>query len=216
MQVPKPKVERTSSGIKFLRMSLEEYMVWQLHQERKYEFHNGVVVLAMAGSKDRRHQTVGTNLIMFAGGKLPDRCDYHSSDQALYVHETERMFFPDGAITCGEIEEFTTDTGLNAITNPIVLFEVLSDTSEGYDRGEKMRNYTRLPSLRHLVFVTRNHAIIDVVTRTDAGDWKIDSVSGLDATLDLPAVGLSVPLREVYRKVTLDPDLPDLRGVDEG
>ena len=192
------------------RMTYEEYAVWQLNEPQKHELHGGQVVM-MAGSGDPRHGRVGSNFLLAAGRRLPDRCQIWTPDMAVRVPARQHGLFPDGFITCGEVEYETTPGGIVAVKNPLVVLEVPSDSSEIHDRETKPTFYQQTPSLRHLLIASRQRPVVIVISRDEPGDdrWGIEFVRGLDAAVELPAVGITLPLTELYRDVSLDADEAD-------
>jgi Uma2 family endonuclease len=130
-------------------------------------------------------------------------CRAYSSDLRVYLPDGCYVH-PDASVVCGPIVPPMHD-GLG-VTNPSVLVEVLSPSTEGYDRGEKFERAQGIPSLQHYVLVSQRKARVDVYTRT--GDaWTLRAY-GPDDALRLEALGVSVPVRSIYEGVELDPVEP--------
>ena len=114
------------------------------------------------------------------------------------VNETGLYTYPDVSAVCGEalFEDAVVDT----LTNPTLIVEVLSPSTEAYDRGSKFEHYRCIPTLQEYVLVTQNRPLVDKFTRQ--GElWMLTTYRGLDAVLDLDSVECRIPLRKIYGKV---------------
>jgi Uma2 family endonuclease len=118
------------------------------------------------------------------------------ADSGLYA-------YPDLAVVCGNPEFLTPSE--TTLLNPVVIVEVLSPSTEAYDRGKKFHCYESLPSLKHYVLVSSESALIDALTRGASGNWDLRTYRGPDGNLDLPAIGVTIPIAEIYANVTFDP-----------
>ena len=114
------------------------------------------------------------------------------ADNGLYT-------YPDISVVCGP-EEFLPDAYLDTLLNPTVLIEVLSRSTEQYDRTDKFLLYRELPSLQHYVLVESQRVLVLVYTRTGPGSWTLQEYRGRAAEAPLPAIGAALPLAELYRK----------------
>lgn len=189
---------------------------WQALEERtgeRFEYHEGRLVhwQSMAGGTVE-HSEIGGNLIYVLGGGVRSRpqdihCGVHTSDLRIAIPGTDRYVYPDAAVVCGKP---TYDTEVStAITNPLLVAEVLSPSSEKYDTREKFRYYARLDSLRTYLLVDQDDAVIEVRSREEAGGpWAIvfattsvESGRALEGTAVIPALGIGLPLAEVYRGI---------------
>ena len=128
-------------------------------------------------------------------------CQAFSSDIKLHIQSEHSFVYPDGMVVCGEQELSPIDP--NAITNPIIIFEVLSKSTADYDRGDTFYKYRQLASLREYVLIEQKKPLIEVFTRRDESDyWKINRISGLDTILELSSIGIKIPLVEIYYNVS--------------
>ena len=160
----------------------------------------------MAGGSFQ-HSVIGGNLIREAGNAIiaeasaGDRltaCNTLTSDLRIAVDGGKRYLYADATIVCGE-PVFDDDIP-TAITNPTTVFEVVSPSSEGYDRGRKFEFYGALDALREYVIVEQDRRRIEVRHRVDASaPWKYTVLSDGDDTLALPSLGVALPLSGVYR-----------------
>jgi Uma2 family endonuclease len=175
-------------------MSYAEYLAAEAVSDVRHEFLNGEV-WAMAGGTPE-HAALAAAMIGELQTKLRGKpCRTYSSDLRIRVAETGLSTYPDVAVVCGELVTAADDP--HAAVNPVVLVEVLSETTEGYDRGAKAAHYRRIPSLREYVLVSQVEPRIEVQRRSDSGRWEI-----LDArpgeSIELASLGISLDVAAVY------------------
>lgn len=179
------------------RATEAEYLARERASDARHEYVNGEIV-AMAGGSPA-HAQLAYNLIAALGARLrAGPCRGYSSDLRVHVAATRLYTYPDLTVVCGE-PRFHTEDG-DTLINPTLIAEVLSDATEAYDRGAKFAHYQRLESLREYVLVSQNERRIEVFRRAEGGDWMYHEYrdAGLVA---LPALGIEVPLAEVYERV---------------
>lgn len=170
----------------------EEYLRRERESVAKHEYLSGRIY-AMAGGSPS-HNVIGSNIIIAVGGRLRGKpCRTFTSDQRVRVTATAYCY-PDVTVGCGEPRFDQDDT----LQNPTVIFEVLSPTTEGYDRGEKFARYRLLEPLQEIVFVAQDRVRVERYARTEAGWTLKDDLSELTETLRLDSVGISVPVSELY------------------
>ena len=197
------------------RYTLEQWQAIEESTGRRYEFHDGrlVSVEAMAGGS-YLHSVLGSNLshavltAFEADDKRHGRCSVASSDLRIAVDGGTRYLYADAVVVCGEPEYDqwlgsgapSTHCLASAVVNPVVVFEVLSPSSEGYDRGRKFEFYGRLASLREYVLVEQDARRVEVRHRPDAGSpWRYTTVTEVDESVSLPSLDVALPLARVYR-----------------
>ena len=180
------------------RLTLKEYNQLEEETQQRYEYHDGEV-FAMAGG-DPVHSAIGVNVTTVLNQLLREKsCNVFNSDQKVYVEAINRSLYPDASVTCGPVERSEKDT--KAIVNPVLLVEVLSDSTEGYDRGKKFKYYSKLPSLREYVLISQHEPVVQLYYRTSDTDlWQIAWVEGLDKTLALQSLGIKTTVEELYWK----------------
>jgi Uma2 family endonuclease len=115
------------------------------------------------------------------------------------ISATGLYTYPDASVICGPLE--FEDEQCDTVVNPTLLVEVLSRSTEAYDRGEKFGHYRQIATLREYLLVSQKEPKIERFLRNDDGTWTLTEVAGLDATLSLPSLGVEISLREVYDKV---------------
>jgi Uma2 family endonuclease len=180
------------------RFTPGEYLERERQALTKSEYYQGEI-FAMAGAS-RQHSLIQTNLIMELGNRLRDRpCEVHGSDMRVKITPTGLYTYPDASVVCGKprFEDRLGDT----LLNPVVVLEVLSESTESYDRGTKARHYRRIESLQELVLISQSAAEVERHCRQPDGNWLLTEILGLDATLTLASISVAIPLAEVYRGI---------------
>jgi len=172
-----------------------EYLAFEEQSDEKHEFLDGEVI-AMAGGTPE-HSALAMALGAELRNALGDRpCRVFSSDLRIHIQATGLTTYPDVSVVCSNLERDAEDP--HAIINPVLVVEVLSDSTEAYDRGEKAAHYRQIPSLREYVLVSQRHRRIEIYRRNDSGRWELfEFESG--AECELASVGCRVRVDEVYR-----------------
>jgi Uma2 family endonuclease len=181
-----------------LHHSYEEYLRALEVSELKLEYCDGEIY-AMAGGTPA-HAELAAVMTRLLGNALGDTRRVFSSDLKVRIEATNLSTFPDVTVACGERTFSAVDR--NALTNPTLLVEVTSASTEEYDRGEKLRHYQQLESLRTVIFVSHQAVQVAVVERTDTG-WR-ERVFGPGQRLQTTQPPLSLSVDELYAGVTLD------------
>jgi Uma2 family endonuclease len=172
-----------------------EYIAFERSSNVKHEYLDGVIYAMAGGSPD--HAAIAANVIAALGLALRDRpFRVYTSDLRIRVAETGLETYPDVTVVPVPAEIDPVDR--HVVTNPIVLVEVTSPSTEEYDRGEKLGHYQRMPSLREVVLVGHREKLVDVVRRTAGGDWSTES-AGAGAQLSLASLGCVLSVDDVYR-----------------
>ncbi|GMV16409.1 MAG: hypothetical protein AMXMBFR56_46330 [Polyangiaceae bacterium] len=180
----------------FQRMTASEYLAWERQQETRHEFHGGEV-FAMAGGS-LRHNALGAALIRDLGLSLRGgRCRVLTSDQRIAAPPGSSYVYPDAAVVFGPVE---LESGTNdVLLNPTVVVEVLSKSTEAYDRGEKWEGYRRLASVVDYLLVSQTAARIEHFQRQADGSWRY-SVSETGGQVRL-ASGATVDIDSIFAGV---------------
>ncbi|MBX3127568.1 MAG: Uma2 family endonuclease [Polyangiaceae bacterium] len=179
------------------RHTYAEYLAYERDSGLKHEFEDGEIV-AMAGGT-RRHNALASRVsAALESGRKPG-CVAFQSDQKVRVLATGRAMYPDASLVCGAIEGDPADPTGATITNPTLLVEVLSASTEEEDRGNKWQHYQLIPSLTQYVIVSQSHPRVECYTRLPSGAWEyLDVTSGTlvlasGAILDLAALYAELP-----------------------
>ena len=189
------------------RYTAREYLEMERAAESKSEFIHGFVINMAGGSAN--HDTISVNILSALHSKLRGGpCAPYSSNMRMGVPEANAYFYPDVSVVCGE-PIYDSDFA-DTINNAAVVFEVLSKSTEGYDQGEKSRAWRLLPSLRHLVLVSQDRPHIELYTKTPDGTWNLRDLRSLEEMLELTAIDVQIPMKDIYERVTFGPpELPD-------
>jgi Uma2 family endonuclease len=182
------------------KLTEEQYLAIERAAEFKSEFLDGVMYAMSGGSP--RHASVAVGIVAELRATLRGgQCKPYNSD--LRVRVSSRMYsYPDVSVVCGKLQ--LADDQKDVLLNPIVIFEVLSPSTELYDRGVKLQLYRTIPSLREYILVDQNKARIEQYIYQDANTWALRDHQGLDAELKLDSIGASLPLRLIYDGVDLE------------
>ncbi len=182
-----------------LRYSYEDYLRALDASELKLEYSGGLIY-AMAGGTPA-HAELSASIISVLRQALRGRCSVMTSDAKVRVESTDFAGFPDTTVVCGERQASRIDA--NAITNPTLLVEVTSRSTEDYDRGEKLGHYQQVPSLAVVLFLSHRERRVTVVERTTEGWVTREVLDGGQVTLSTPEATFTVS--ELYEGVALDP-----------
>jgi Uma2 family endonuclease len=179
--------------------SFEHYLAAEREcADQKHEYVAGQV-FAMAGAS-YNHNLITANLIRRLGNQLDGSpCTVLGSDMRLRIQTADAGTYPDVIVLCDQPTFH--DQRKDVLTNAILVAEVLSPSTEGYDRGDKFAIYRDLPSLRQYVLIAQNRVAVDVFTRQPDGRWLLDAYNDPACAIPLQSIGCSVPVREIYDKV---------------
>lgn len=179
-----------------------EYLVIERNAQIRSEFFEGEMFAMLSGT--RLHSLIGTNLAREFGNRLKGRtCVPYNGDLRVKVEATGLFTYPDLSIVCGTAQLL--DDQKDTLLNPTVIIEVLSDSTEAYDRGKKFEHYRRIPTLREYLLVSQNEPLIEQFLRQQNEQWLLREVAGLKSILDLPSLGIAIALAEVFDGVEFVP-----------
>lgn len=188
-----------------IRLTADQYLFAERQSDTKNEYFDGEI-FAMAGAS-REHNQISANLVRVLGNQLLDKpCSVYSSDMKVRIEKARKYTYPDLVVAC-QTERFE-DEHRDVLLNPVVILEILSDSTEAYDRGRKFLHYQLLDSLAVYLLVSQDTPRIEVFTRRQDGTWLYAEFHGLDAVVEIESIGCNLRLGDVYRKV----DLPDSIG----
>lgn len=189
-------------------LTVEDYTDIERESGTKYEYVDGTLV-AMVGASPT-HNRIQLGLIAHLYPILRRRgCELFGGDMRVNIPNLNIYTYPDLAIVCGT-PRFTDDNPA-ALLNPLLLVEILSSSTEMYDRGKKFARYRQIPSLQEYVLIAQDAPLIEHYVRQDNGTWVWSAVERLEDTITLPTIGCTLALAEVYEQVTF-PDMPEDEG----
>lgn len=180
------------------RYSYAEYLAYERDSGMKHEYDGGEI-LAMAGGSPRHNALASRVSAALEAGRQPG-CVAFQSDQRIRVVATGKTTYPDASLVCGPIERDPADASGTTITNPTLIVEVLSPSTEQDDRGAKWHHYQLIPSLREYVLVSQSQVRVERYRRLAAGGWEYEDAT--EGSLDLSSGG-TFDLARLYS------DLPD-------
>ena len=179
-------------------ISPEDYLSWERAEEVKHEYRDGEIV-AMTGAS-REHILISSSITGVLYRQLEDRpCEIYPNDMRVWLPQTKRYVYPDLSVVCGE-PQFGDDY-LDNLLNPTVIIEVLSPSTEGYDRGEKFHHYRTIPSLREYLLIAQDAYRIEHFVRQGEQHWLLTVADGLAASIHLSSIDCTLRLADVYKKV---------------
>jgi Uma2 family endonuclease len=181
-------------------LTAEEYLFQERLSETRREYFNGET-FAMAGAS-RRHNQIASNLTRVLGNQLADRpCSVYSSDMKVKIQKLNKYAYPDVLIVCGQ-QQFE-DENEDVLLNPVVIIEVLSDSTEAYDRGDKFLHYQGIPSLAEYLLVSQKTCQIEKFTRQLDDTWVYSQYREMGSDIELATVDCRLRLQEVYAKASV-------------
>ena len=176
----------------------EEYFHFEESAQEKHEYENGEIFAMSGGTYNHNRITGNTWRRLLELLDFKD-CTAAGSDLKVEVKEYASFMFPDVMVVCGKIEY--ADGRRDVVRNPGLIVEVLSDSTESYDRGRKFKKYQSLPSFREYVLVSQNEPIIETFFRQDDRHWLYTLTEGLDAAIQLRTIEGQIRLSDVYQRV---------------
>jgi len=192
------------------RYTPEEYYRLEQEAEGKSDYYDGQIFAMSGGTVP--HNRIAINLVHELEARFEKGpCRTHSSDLRLKIAATGLRTYPDVTVYCDEIQLDPEDSSETTAVNPTAIFEVLSKSTEAYDRGFKFDNYREIKSLRAFVLVSQTHPQVEIYERN--GDaWEFRAFKGIDEVLRIPPLKIEIPLARIYRNVEFEPTLRPFEG----
>jgi Uma2 family endonuclease len=179
------------------RISEQAYLAFERAAEERHEYADGEI-FAMAGGT-REHSLIAGNIFReLSTALLARRCEAHASDMRIHIPSTGRYTYADALVVCGKL--VFTDEVRDTLVNPVVIVEVLSDSTEKYDRGDKFEQYQTIVSLRDYVLVSQKKVRVEHLHRQADGTWLLRTFGPGDR-LVLESAGCEISVDSAYLKV---------------
>jgi Uma2 family endonuclease len=183
-----------------ITLSPEDYLALERTSSEKHEYYRGEI-FAMGGASPTHNL-----IVMNTGSELRQQlkkrpCRVYANDMRVKVDPSGLYTYPDLVVTCGG-ERFD-DAQKDTLLNPKLLIEVLSKSTEAYDRGDKFGQFRKIESLLEYILINQDKAHIERFIRQDDNRWQLSEVSGLEAVIRLDAIDCELVLAEIYDKVEL-------------
>jgi Uma2 family endonuclease len=179
-------------------MSAHDYLDLERRSEFRQEFYKGEIFqMSDAG---REHNLLVTNLVTTANSQLRGKsCETYSNDMRVHIPATGFFTYPDVVIVCGEPKFL--DDEFDTLLNPVVLIEVLSPSTADFDRGRKFWHYQSIESLREYVLIAQDEMNVEHLIKQESGRWHVAEYSAPETEIELPSVGVTLKLGEIYERV---------------
>lgn len=185
------------------KYTLEQYLEMDARSEERLEFWNGEVFSMSGGSL--RHDDIIVNVVGTLREKLAGgECRVSGTEARIDVPDSPAPYhYADASVVCGK-REIKTLGKQEMLVNPTLIVEVMSPTSEAFDRGDKFTYYKSVPSFREYVLIAQHRPHVTHYVKLETGEWKYEEINDLEGTAQLASVGCTLPLREVYKGVEFD------------
>ena len=179
----------------------DKYLAWESEQPTKFELIDNCIV-AMSGAS-RSHNIITGNITTSLNVRLRKKpCEVYPGDMRVQAERESSYTYPDVVVVCGE-PRFRDDTKPSTLQNPLLIFEVLSPSTEDIDRNRKFGQYLQLPSLEGYFLVSQDKPRVESYTR-QADGWLYQDHADLESKLRIDAIGVSLSLEDVYHKVQFE------------
>lgn len=181
------------------KVSIKEYIEVEESTGIKHEYLDGFIRAMSGGTLN--HSRISGNIFLVLSREIEEKeksCSVFNSDAKVYIEKANSFVYPDVTVVCGDIE--VGEHG-ESIANPILIVEVLSKSTVGYDRGEKFRKYRSLPSFKEYVLIDQDQAVVDTLYRKDASYWRMSTTIGLEKSVKLYSLDIEVPMAAIYKNI---------------
>jgi Uma2 family endonuclease len=177
---------------------IEKYLMAEESAEMKSEYERGRVKAMSGGTINHGIITgnVNSEINKWTRSKGKD-CISINGDVRIFIDQANSFVYPDGMLICGKIQTSKQDP--HSIINPVLIVEVLSKSTESYDRGDKFHKYCSLPSFREYVLIDQYKPVVDVLYKEEASYWKMTTTIGLENSIFLQTLEHSISMKEIYR-----------------
>ena len=179
--------------------SVDEFLKREEAGEFRSEYVSGHIY-AMAGGTDS-HIQISFNLTKILAENLRDKCRAYQSEMKVRVEHGNAFYYPDVTLVCGEQKFY--QGRRDVVENPILLVEVLSESTKEYDKNDKFFAYQSIESFKEYLLVSQDKHVVQQYIRQPDGNWKIKATFGVDSTLYLESVDVAIPMRDVYDLVEI-------------
>ncbi len=181
------------------RYSIQDYLEMEEKAMEKHEFHNGKIVEMPGGTAN--HSLIATNITTALNIALDDTSYIVlNSDIKIHIPKIRQFVYPD-AIVIAEVFEFY-ENRRDIIVNPLLVVEVLSSSTEDYDKNQKFLKYRMIPSFKEYVLVSQDEPAVSTFFRKEENLWQETNVNGATQSIDLLSLNISIPLAKIYKNVT--------------
>lgn len=185
----------------------EEYLTFERTSLTKHEYYNGRIY-AMTGAKEAHNLIAGNTIASLHSQLRRTPCRVYPSDMRVKVVKTGLNTYPDIVVVCGQ-PEFT-DEVRDTLINPVVIIEILSPSTERYDRGMKFQHYRTIETLRDYILIAQDQYHIEHFSRQENGLWVFQEATEATTGIHIPSIDASLDLQDVYEKIDFEQSTPDV------
>ncbi|MEA5420386.1 Uma2 family endonuclease [Spirulina sp. CCNP1310] len=178
----------------------DEYLAMELESQIKHEYIDGEVY-AMAGTSKDHNLIVGNLYLLLRNALQNSPCRTYFTDLKVRIEQGRRFFYPDLLVNCDPNDDRT----LHYVDQPQVIIEILSPSTESFDRGEKFQCYRKISSLQDYVLVSSQAYMVEVFHRVEGERWLLSTYAGIEAIASIESLNLNAPLSEIYATLDLTP-----------
>ncbi len=182
------------------KMTPEEYLQFERNSKIRHEYFDGDIFAMTGGSLN--HNRIGRNIVRQLGNRLEGSpCENFVGDMRVKIDKLDMYTYPDIVVVCGNIE-LEKMGGLETLLNPTVIMEILSDSTEAYDRGKKFTHYRLIPSLQEYILISQHFCNVERFIRGDNGIWQIlNPCTDMDQTVKIESIDCELLLSDIYYRV---------------
>jgi Uma2 family endonuclease len=186
------------------RYSVEEYLRLEGDSAERHEFRDGQIVAVSGGTEP--HSLIIANVVGALWGRLRGGpCRVYESNLRLRIPRKPLYCYPDASIVCGPAQYDPQGPQRTTILNPRIIIEVLSPSTEAYDRGEKFTDYREIDSLEEYVLIDQKEPSVQTFLRQGDGTWSFAAWAGMETAAKIRCLGLEIPMAELYAGVEFPP-----------
>ncbi|SLM28294.1 conserved hypothetical protein [Desulfamplus magnetovallimortis] len=180
------------------RVTPEEYLLFEKDSEIRHEYFDGEI-FAMVGAR-HNHTVISSNIVRELGNLLKETsCMVFAGDKRIKIEGIEKYTYPDVVVACDKMELLEDE--LDSLLNPVVIIEILSDSTEAYDRGLKFTHYQLIPSLEEYILVSQYSCDITKFKKINNKNWIYTSYTSIEQSIKIESIACEIPLAEIYYKV---------------
>ena len=184
------------------RYTLEEYLALERESDARLEFWNGEI-FEMSGGTLAHERVMGNVYDLFRAELRGSTCSVFGSNMQIKVPSAPPYRYADGSVVWGKVEGERFN-GNDLLLNPVLIYEILSPSTEAYDRGDKFTHYKSIPSLREYLLIAQHRPHVTQYVRQDDGSWSYSEINGLEGSVHVPPLGITLKLSEIYQNVDFE------------
>ena len=182
--------------------SIIDYLKLEDRNEFKSEYEAGFIKAMSGGALN--HSIIGCNINAALSHLIKENnspCTLFNSDAKVFIEQAESFVYPDSMVVCGEFELSSHDK--NSLINPVLVIEVFSKSTEGYDRGDKFHKYCSLTSFKEYILIDQYKPVVDILFRENNSYWKMMTIIGMDQSIYINTLDVHIPMKDIYDRAVI-------------